>query len=366
MDYTLDEQQLAVRDLAATILSRKATRERFAALDSAGAWFDAELWKELGQAGLIGIALPEEHGGSGAGFVELCLLVQEAARSAANVFVVEPVVLAALPLSRLGTADQQARLLRPSCAGETLLTSGLLTGARLHAEHTEGGWRLTGEVKHVPLASTATRILIEATDAHGRPGLFLLDPTAAGVKIDAQPSVDRKSRFTLTLDAAVVATQDVVRAPSTLTEDERQRIEDEATAARTVAQLGSCEAALRMTADYVSERKQFGRPIGTFQAVTQRLGDAYIDVTAVRLTAWRAAWLLAEGLPARKELALAAWWATDAPSRVVDSAMHLHGGISVDLEYPLHRHYLAVKQTELALGGPARRLEALGVGLVVA
>ncbi|MFN2538037.1 MAG: acyl-CoA dehydrogenase family protein, partial [Mycobacteriales bacterium] len=184
--------------------------------------------------------------------------------------------------------------------------------------------------------------------------------------VTAQASVDRKTRWTVTLDGCEIAANDVVRAPGTFTHEDRRQLQDHATAARALAQVGSCEAALRMTADYVTERKQFGRPIGTFQAVTQRLADAYIDVTAVRLTAWRAAWLVAAGTPDADALAVAAWWATDAPSRVVESAMHLHGGISVDLDYPLHRHYLAVKQTELALGGPARRLEALGAGLAVA
>jgi alkylation response protein AidB-like acyl-CoA dehydrogenase len=366
VDYTLDEQELAVRDLAAEILSSKATRERFDALEREGGWFDVELWKDLATAGLVGIAVPEDQGGSGAGFVELCLLVQEAARSAANVFVVEPVVLAALPLSRLGTAEQHARLLAPFCAGELLLSSGLFNGLPLTAERSGEGWRLTGEVRHVPLADAATRILVEAADEHGRSGLFLVDPRATGASVTTQASVDRKARYALSLDGCEVGAADLLREPGSLADEERRLLQDHATAARAVAQVGSCEAALRMTADYVTERKQFGRPIGTFQAVTQRLADAYIDASGVRLTAWRAAWLLAADTPDADALALAAWWATDAPSRVVDSAMHLHGGIGVDLDYPLHRHYLAVKQTELALGGPARRLEALGAGLAVA
>jgi acyl-CoA dehydrogenase len=365
VDYTLDEQELAVRDLAAQILSSKSTRERFAALERDGGWFDHELWTDLAGAGLVGISLPEEQGGSGAGFVELCLVVQEAARSAANVFVVEPIVLAALPLSRLGTAEQHARLLAPFCAGQLLLSSGLFTGPPLTAEPRGEGWRLTGEVRHVPLANTAGRVLVEAVDEQGRSGLFLVDPRAAGATVTEQSSVDRKARHAVALDV-LISPDDVLRAPGELAQEERQQLLDEATVARAVVQVGACEAALRMTADYVTERKQFGRPIGTFQAVSQRLADAYIDVTGVRLTAWRAAWLLAAGTPDADALALAAWWATDAPSRVVDSAMHLHGGIGVDLDYPLHRHYLAVKQTELALGGPARRLEALGAGLAVA
>jgi len=121
-----------------------------------------------------------------------------------------------------------------------------------------------------------------------------------------------------------------------------------------------------MTAGHVSEREQFGRPVGTFQAVAHRVADAYIDVAGLRLTTWRAVWLLDQGEECPEPLAIAAWWATDAPARVVEAAMHLHGGLGVDLSYPLHHHFLAVKQGELALGGPSRRLSALGdlVGMV--
>lgn len=370
MDYTLDEQQTAVRDLAADILGRKATRDRFALLESTGVWFDRELWQELAAADLLGIALPEKQGGSGAGFVELCLVVQEAARSAANVFVLEPVVLAALPISSLGTEEQHRRLVAPFCTGDLILTSALsgtaVRAGDLRAERDGDGWRLTGDVHHVPLADVAHRVLVEAVDEQDRPGLFLVDPAAQGAAVTAQGSVDRRARWQLSLDCASVPFADVLRAPGELTEEDQHGIRDRATAARCVAQVGSCEAALRMTADYVSERKQFGRPVGSFQAVTQRIADAYIDLTGVRLTAWRAAWLIGEGTAEAEAVALAAWWSTDAPSRVVEAAMHLHGGISVDLDYPLHRHYLAVKQAELALGGPSNRLQALADLLAVA
>jgi alkylation response protein AidB-like acyl-CoA dehydrogenase len=370
VDYTLDEQQVAVRELAAQIASRRATRERFAVLEGGGGWFDQDLWKELAAAGLVGIAVPEEQGGSGAGFVELCLLVQELARSAANVFAIEPIVLAALPISHFGTAEQQRRLLVPFCAGDLLLTSALGGGPQrcgdLVAEADGEDWRLSGEVRHVPLADAAHKVLVEAVDELGRPGLFLVDASAVGATMTPQSSVDRRPRWQLRLDRCPVVTVDVLRAPGELSEDDERWIRDRAVAARCVAQVGSSEAALRMTADYVSERKQFGRPIGTFQAVAQRIADAYIDVTGVRLTAWRAAWLLGEDAPDAQALALAAWWAADAPGRVAEAAMHLHGGLGVDLDYALHRHYLAVRQGELSLGGPSSRLQALGDILAVA
>jgi alkylation response protein AidB-like acyl-CoA dehydrogenase len=123
---------------------------------------------------------------------------------------------------------------------------------------------------------------------------------------------------------------------------------------------GVTRRALDLTAQYTKERKQFDRVIASFQAVSQRAGDAYIDTEAVRLTAWQAAWRLDAGLPAAAEVATAAFWAADAGQRVVHAAVHLHGGVGVDRSYPLHRCFLWAKQLELALGGATPSLVRLG------
>jgi alkylation response protein AidB-like acyl-CoA dehydrogenase len=125
-------------------------------------------------------------------------------------------------------------------------------------------------------------------------------------------------------------------------------------------QVGIAERALRMTAEYTSTRKQFDRPIGSFQAVHQRAGDAYVDVEAMRLTTWQAAFRLARGLPAQSEVAVAKYWAAEGGSRVTYAAQHLHGGIGMDLDYPLHRYYLWARQLELTLGSASVHLERLG------
>jgi 3-oxocholest-4-en-26-oyl-CoA dehydrogenase beta subunit len=128
-------------------------------------------------------------------------------------------------------------------------------------------------------------------------------------------------------------------------------------------QLGVLERALEMTAEYTQSRVQFGRPIGTFQAVRQRLADAYTDVQAVRLTMWQAAWQLAEGLPASTAIATAKFWAADAGHRVAHTAVHLHGGVGIDVSYPLHRYFTAAKRGEFALGGATTQLRHIGAAL---
>jgi acyl-CoA dehydrogenase len=135
------------------------------------------------------------------------------------------------------------------------------------------------------------------------------------------------------------------------------------TAALTLAQAGAAAAALALVAEYTKTREQFGKPIATFQAVGQRAADAYVDTEAIRLTAWQAAWRIDQGLPAEKEVAIAKFWAADGGQRVVHAAVHLHGGVGVDREYPLHRYFLMTKHIELTLGGATEQLLQLGAAL---
>jgi alkylation response protein AidB-like acyl-CoA dehydrogenase len=138
---------------------------------------------------------------------------------------------------------------------------------------------------------------------------------------------------------------------------------DHLTVALCAVQLGVCERALELTAEYAKQRVQFDRPIATFQAVGQRLGDAFIDVEAIRLTLWQAAWGLSEGLPADIDVATAKFWAADAGHRVAHTAVHVHGGVGIDLDYPLHRYFVAAKRLEFMLGNATEQLRSLGVAL---
>ena len=357
MDYSYDEQEQDVAELAATIFGD-------AAAPAAGEPFDRALWSDLAKAGLVGIAIPDDQGGSGAGFVEQCIVIEEAAKAAAPLFLTETVVMAALPISRYGTDEQRRRLIAPFAAGELLLSAApervTPSSPGFRAVPAADGWLLHGMASHVPLATVADRVLVRVTDELGRPGLLLVDPSGPGVTLTAHSSVDRLPRWQLRTEQCQVAAEDVLLAPGALTEEAAAWIDASVTVARCLAQLGTAHAALRMTAVYVSERRQFGRAIGTFQAVSHKVADAYIDVQGIRLTTWRAAWLLAQGTLDPEAVAIAAWWAAEAPTRVLETAMQLHGGISVDLDFPLHRYFLAARQGGLALGGPSHTLSVLG------
>src|SRR5436190_168752 len=136
-----------------------------------------------------------------------------------------------------------------------------------------------------------------------------------------------------------------------------------ATVGLCAVQSGVIERALELTAEYAKSRVAFGRPIGSFQAVTQRLADAYVDVEAVRLTMWQAAWRLASGAAAATEVPTAKFWAAEAGHRVAHTAVHVHGGMGIDVTYPVHRYFVAAKRNEFALGGATVQLRRIGGAL---
>ena len=172
----------------------------------------------------------------------------------------------------------------------------------------------------------------------------------------------RQPHFQLTLEGVAVAATEILGDPERGAEIVAWLTQRAVTASCAV-QAGVSERALRMTAEYTTGRMQFDRPVGSFQAVHMRAGDAFIDVEAMQLTWWDAAWRLEAGQPADDEVAIAKYWAAEAGQRVGYATQHLHGGIGIDVDYPLHRYYLWAKQIELTLGSAAVQLERIGARL---
>jgi alkylation response protein AidB-like acyl-CoA dehydrogenase len=362
MDFQPSEEQTALAELAGQILSERVTHERLTELERRGpdGWLDAELWRELGSAGLLGAALPETYGGGGLGFTEAAVVCEEVGRVVAHAPVWSSLVCAALPIASFGTDAQRERLLPGAIAGETVLTAALVeTGnqdprqPRTRATRSGDGWTLTGTKICVPLAATATAIVVTASTDDGD-GLFLLDPAAPGVAIESGLSTALEPQAAVRLDDASVEILEGGRVDWLI---------DRALAGLAAQQTGICERALRMSADYTTEREQFGRPVATFQAVGHRLADAYTDTLALRLATAQAVWRIAEGLPAGDAAAVAKWWAAEAGHRVTHAAHHVHGGVGVDVTYPLHRYIRWATQIELTLGGAAAQLRIIGARL---
>jgi alkylation response protein AidB-like acyl-CoA dehydrogenase len=211
----------------------------------------------------------------------------------------------------------------------------------------------------VPAGGIAERILVPAATGEGGLGVFLVDPAARGVSREEVLTTSGHPDAHFSFDGVRVRAEDTLgdpRAGSRIV----AWLEPRATAGLCALSLGVCEEALRMTAEYTKTRKQFDQPIAMFQAVGHRAANAFIDTEGIRLTTWQACWRLAEGLPAEAAVAVAKIWAAEAGQRVVHAAQHLHGGVGVDRDYPLHRYFVWAKQLELSLGGATRQLLRLG------
>jgi 3-oxocholest-4-en-26-oyl-CoA dehydrogenase beta subunit len=397
MDFLLNEKQQELAALARLILADQATPQRQREVEAGGDRFDPVLWADLARSGILAAALPEALGGAGLGLLEQCSVLEEIGRTVAPVPYLASIVLGAGAIARFGTPDQQERWAAPAGRGELILTAALseedgddprtptATAERVPANppastadaddppaaraervkgdgEAGGGWLLTGTKTAVPAGQRADLFLVPAATATGV-AVFLVAPDDPGeVAVQPQRLVDGDVAGRLELTRVELADDRMLGSPATGAEITGWLVST-GTVGLCALQLGVAARALELTSEHAKNRVQFGRPIGSFQAVTQRLADAYIDVEAVRLTMWQAAWRLASGLPGETEIATAKFWAADAGHRVAHTAVHVHGGIGIDTDYPLHRYFTAAKRAEFELGGATAQLLRIGAAL---
>ncbi len=365
MDFTLSDEQVEIRDLAARLFDDLVTQERLREVEAgAEPGFDRKLWSALAEAGLLGVAIAEDAGGLGFGVFEASLLLEEVGRTVAPVPLVS-MLPATVALSRYGAkVPAVASLLGEVAAGTKVVTVALVealgdplapvTTARRDGAH----WVLDGEKTCVPAGLYADYFLVSATLTGGSDGaVFLVAADAAGLSRDAQPMITYAPESTLKLSGVRVS-EDALIGPAD--GSALGYLVSIATAATCSVMVGVSATAVKLTAEYTKTREQFGHPIALFQAVGQRAADAFIDAQGIRLTSLQASWLLDQGLPADREVAVAKYFAAEAGQRVARATQHLHGGIGVDRDYPLHRYYLWAKHMELTLGSGTRHLTRLG------
>ena len=343
MDFSFTEEQEAVREAAAAIFEGRATTERVKAVEAGDDRVDRELWAELAKANLLGLVLPEDVGGSGLGLIELCLLLQEQGRRVAPVPLLWTLV-SAMAVAEHGSDEQRRSLLPGVVAGDVILTAALERTADPLA--VEAGNRLTGRRMSVPFVHVADRVLVPVDDQ-----LFVVDPKASGVTLERAITTNREIHGHLTLEGVIAEPLPGAGA---------QWLLERALVGLAAVQLGVAEEALAQAAAYTSGREQFGKPLSTFQGVAHKAADAYIDIEAMRVTLWQAAWRLSEARDATAEVLVAKWWAAEGGQHVVHLVQHLHGGMGADVDYPVHRYFLWGKQLEVMLGGASEQVARLG------
>jgi len=354
VDFTFSEAQDELAGLARKILAER----------------DAP-WPDLAAAGVLAAGLPASLDGAGLGLLEQCSVLAEIGRAVSDVPYLASIVLGAGAIAEFGTADQQSRWAVPAGQGSVVLTAALaeedgddpcLPSAR--AERAGGRWVLSGVKTAVP-AAPSTGLFLVPVAGPDEVMVFLVSSSDDGVRVEPQRLTDFAPAGRVVLEGVVLGDDRVLAGNGQGAEVARWLVA-RGTVGLCALQSGVVARALELTAEYARNRVAFGRPIGSFQAVAQRLADAYTDVEAVRLTMWQAAWMLSAGEAgpaADAAVATAKFWAADAGHRVAHTAVHIHGGLGVDTSYPVHRYFTAAKHYEFALGGATVQLRRIGAVL---
>lgn len=366
MDFTFTEEQEAVADAARGVFDGLVTPDRVAAVEATDDRIDRELWAALAGADLLGLAVPTEHGGQGLGLTELCLVLEAQGRCVAPVPLWSTLILGARALSGSAPPTLAAAWLPGVASGESFLTAALDGTARstsgrppVRAEEAGDGWRLTGTEMAVPQGHLAHAVVVPAHTDDGAVVLVLVDRAAEGVSWERAFTTNREIHPHLHLAGTPVGADAVIAGPEGGAEALAGLLA-EATTGLCALAVGVGESALAQTAAYLNERQQFGRPLSTFQGTMLKAADAAIDLEAMRVTLWQAAWLIDTGRQSTAAVAAAKWQASERGQRLVHATQHLHGGIGADISYPIHRYFLWGKQIELMLGGPSLQLARLG------
>ena len=320
MDFELSEQQQDIARLAADVLSGSGPGT-------------ADPWKELARSGLLALAVPTDLGGDGLGVLEVAVLLTEIGRRAVPVPALATLATGVLPIARWGDAALRRELLPAAAAGELLLTAA----AGGHPATVEDG-TVSGTKTGVPYAAEAARILVTAAT-----GVVLVDPAGPGVTTTRTHTAGGQPEYTVRLDRAPVAAVLGTAHPLDL-----HRL---AAAGACCVADGALAGALKLTRDHVATRRQFGRPLAGFQAVSQQIADVYIAARTLHLVALSACWRLHTDRDADADLEAATWWVTEEAVKGVMTCHHLHGGVGVDVSYPLHRFSSLIRDLSRFLGG---------------
>ena len=331
MDFSPNPEQQAVADVVTSVLERDNS------------------WDALVAGGVAALAVPERLGGDGLGLAEIATALTEIGRHGTVGPALATLGFGLVPLLDLASEAQQDRYL-----------AGVATGAVLSAALNEPGTslpdrpavtladgKLTGTKIGVPYAETAQWLVVTAAG-----GVAVIAPSAPGVTLTKTPASNGTDEYVVVFEDAEV---DGVLDDASIT-----RVNQLALAATGAFAAGLVAGALRLTADYVATREQFGRPLSTFQTVAAQLSEIYIASRTISLVSTSVVWRLVEGLNTDDDLALLGYWLTSQAPPAMRLCHHLHGGMGMDITYPMDRYFSSIKDLTRLLGGPSYRLDLVG------
>ncbi len=333
MDFTPAPEQQAVADVVNLVLDRENT------------------WEALVSGGVTALGVPDRLGGDGVGLPEIATALTEIGRHGTVSPALATLGMGLVPLLEMAGEDQQNRFLDGVAKGAILTAALNEPGAALpdRPATTLSAGRLNGTKIAVPYASQASWMLV-STDA----GIAVVAPDADGVRLTKTPNSAGGEEFAVTFSDVEIDSSAVLQ------DGDVQRLNQLVLAAVGAFAAGLVTGAVRLTADYVTNRHQFGRPLATFQSVSAQLADVYIAARTLALASTSVIWRLAEGRDAGDDLDVLAYWLTSQAPPAMQTCHHLHGGMGMDVTYPMHRYYSAIKDVTRLLGGPAYRLDLVG------
>ncbi|MFG2249175.1 acyl-CoA dehydrogenase family protein [Spirillospora sp. NPDC048823] len=360
MDLSLTEDQELIAGTARELLESRAATAGARAMDGDPAGYSAALWKEMVELGWTGLAFSEEHGGVGGEFLDVCLLFEQLGHAQVPSPLLASVACCGMPVARFGTSEQKERWLGAIADGRIVTAAPLpwdRPGDGPAAARDGGGFVLNGTATFVPYAASAEHILVVARpdgEAGARPaGAFWVDASSSGVMLQPLGTVgaDRPCHVELS---------DVrVPAESAMTADAADAISLFGAAATCAEMVGAAQRVLDMTVGYATEREQFGRPVGSFQAVQHHCADMSIDVLGSRFIAYEAIWLLSVNRDAAQEVSMAKAWVSEAYERVCALGHQVHGAIGFTREHDLHLFSQHAMAASLAFGDGDAHFDAL-------
>ena len=362
MDLGLTEIQQMLKSSAREFLSQECPLTLVRAMEEHELGVTDDLWRQISNLGWTGLVFPEQYGGTGGDFIDLAVLLEETGRSLLPGPFFSTVILGGLTILDAGTDAQKLDVLNKICGGQLRMTLALTEasatlepwGVETTATREDGAYRLSGTKLFVPDAHVADLMVVAArTDTGPDPAagitLFLVQGNSPGVSVSQLNSIALDRQCEVTLDNVTVST-DTVLGELNQGWPIIQRTLQRAIAGKCLEMLGGADAVLDMTVEYAKQRTQFGRPVGTFQAVQHHCANMAIDVEGSRHIAYQAVWRISEGLPAEREVAMAKAWISGAYQRVCATAHQCHGAIGFTREHNLQLYTRRAKVQELSYG----------------
>jgi 3-oxocholest-4-en-26-oyl-CoA dehydrogenase beta subunit len=374
MKFTLSEEQEMLKKTARDFLTDKCSKNFIKQMQEGESGYSRELWQTMAELGWLALVFPARYGGGDMSFLDLAVLLEEMGRVCLPGPFFSTVVLGGLPILDIGSEEQKQEYLPRLISGEKIFTLALTepgyhtydaSSIAVEATRNDGGYLISGTKLFVPDAHIADYLLCVAK-AKPRGGITIFVTDAKNDRI--RPTVLK----TIAGDklCEVVFDQMPVSRASILGRQNQgwgtvEKIMQKAAVGKCCEMVGNIQRVLEMTVDYAKERKQFGRPIGSFQVIQHYCADMATDVDSARLITYQAAWMLSERLPCTKEVAIAKAWVSEASRRVFTLAHQIHGAIGVTTEHDLHYYTRYAKAAELAFGDANfyRELVATEMGL---